>query len=144
LPSCEGGSEVGFFGCLGKGFTLNQSLDVVASDFVRVYEGLVILDDLTLLVDEELGPAKLNLLSQSVGSVVQLTVASQKSEDGMCVLPVDLHLREQREFDVVACSKSFDVFFRARLLIIEGVARKAKDLEALVTELFVQADQICI
>ena len=122
---------------------IDECLDVVASDFWE-HKRLVIPDDVTFFIDEELCPAELNLLRQPVTLVVQLAVASQESVDRVSRLAVNFNFGEQRELDILARSEGFDFLVGARLLIVEGVAWESKYLKTFVSELLVEADQICI
>jgi hypothetical protein len=89
---------------------------------------MVVFDDLSVVVHHELGKIPGNLMGFVVFLVVELTVVSEESINGMCVLSIDFDLLHYGEVAIVLAPDEVLNFLRSsRLLLPELVAREGDD-----------------
>ena len=91
------------------------------------------MDDLSVGVDKELGKVPRDQLGLFLFGIPSLrALGSEESVNGMCVLSIDVNLREHGELSVIfPLGEGLDLGLCARLLVPELVTGERKDLESL-------------
>ena len=126
------------------GIRSEHGLDLVF-EAERVVRRLEVVHYLAVLIDQELGEVPGNDLCLVRAGVVHRTLGSAEAVHGVRAGSVHLDLGEHGEGDVVgALGPGFDLSLRARLLLLELVARECKDLKSLLAILIVESHHLTI
>lgn len=106
---------------------------------------VVVSNDLSILVNQELSKVPWDFLDFLLGSVVEFTVHSEELENVMRVGAIDLDFLEDGPLTAVeVANELLDFLVSTRLLVHELVAGEGQDLKTLVPILLVQSHKLSI
>ena len=105
----------------------------------------VVVHDLTISVDEELGEVPWNFLGSLVFRGVEWGVHAQELVERVRIFPVHFNLGEERELcTVLPLSELLDISFSSWLLTVELIAWESENVETFLAELLMDLNHFFV